>query len=92
MSERIVTIPVESRPGYTAVRIASLDERIIIDSYDPSHPEVLWYCDHCQSGYPVTAQFTRGTQYITLCATCLQNALNGIAYSLANPKALDGAA
>lgn len=70
-----------NEPGIAKGRIVTLDKRIIVDEYDPTHPEVLWYCDTCETGHPVTVQF--GGE--TVCATCLQNALNAIAHSLANP-------
>lgn len=79
---RAVFIREESPPGSTLGRLAVLDDRIIIDVPAPG---VNWYCDHCGNGSPVTAQFRMARSYITLCRTCLQNAINGIDYSRAAP-------
>lgn len=95
MSDKPVFIVERKEPGTMVGRIAMLDERIIVDDYDPKHPDVLWYCDHCGVGSPVTAQFDiaesdhYNSRLITLCAGCLQRALDGIAYSLANPVSFD---
>lgn len=91
MSRRIAFIAEESEPGPLRGSVVTLDSRILVDDYDPKHPETLWYCDVCDEGYPITAEFIIGPNGIvpkvsvTLCAVCLQNGLNGIAYSRANP-------
>lgn len=83
---RAVSIVERSEPGVSVSRVVMVDDRIPVDVYVPSEPLARWYCDHCDAGVPVSAQFrvTRKT-WITLCADCLQHALNGIAVSLANP-------
>ncbi len=77
-------IETENRPGLMAGRLVMTDPRIIIDRYHPEHPELQWYCDHCETGHPVTAQFKPAGEFITLCRVCLQNAINGIDLSLAD--------
>jgi hypothetical protein len=83
---RAVSITERSAPGMFVSRVVMVDDSIPVDVYVPSEPLARWYCDHCDAGVPVSAQFkvTRKT-WITLCADCLQHALNGIAVSMANP-------
>jgi hypothetical protein len=84
---RTETITTEQRPGYTLAHVYTVDDRIIIDDYIPSQPHTTWYCDNCEAGNPVTAQFKHGDGHITLCRVCLQLAINGIDLSLAKPVA-----
>ena len=88
MTDRLQTIIEEHRPGCVRARVVVLDDRIVIDDYCPEQPHVLWYCDNCDGGFPVTAQFAtnkKRTKFITLCEGCLRKALDGIAASLAAP-------
>lgn len=91
MADVLKVVTDEERPGVYRARVLVVDDRINIDDYDPKHPDVLWFCDHCGAGHPVTAEFHRrdGEGHWTLCADCLQKALNGIAVSLANPVNFD---
>jgi hypothetical protein len=86
---RTAFIQHRAEAGISTGRLLTLDDRIDIDDYDPKHPEALWYCDHCETAHLVTAQFRHGDEAMTLCRTCLQNALNGIDHSLANPVSFD---
>lgn len=81
---RSVFIQERNEPGVSTGRLVTLDDRIFIDDYDPAHPEALWYCDVCETGHPVTAEM----EGVTLCRDCLQRAIDGIDYSLANPTPL----
>lgn len=86
MSEHIRTVFItEQNDGNALVgRLATIDERIVID--EPAE-NVRWFCDHCDEGFAVTAEFVipiLQKRHITLCRTCLQNAINGIDLRLAN--------
>lgn len=94
MTIKTVYIHEVNEPGHIKGRIGTVDDSIIIDEYDPTNPNVRWYCDNCGDGHIVTAQFKIADDedrptYITLCTTCLQHAVDGIAYSLANPVSPD---
>ena len=87
VADRLVYISERNELGITTGTICPVDDRIPIDEYWADHPEILWICDNCDQPYPVTAEFkVREGEWITLCAACLQRAINGINYSLANPK------
>ena len=92
MAERQAYIAERNEPGVAVGRLVTLDDRIVIDEFCPEQSHVLWHCDNCERGYPVTAQFAtnkKRTTFVTICATCLQRALDGIAFSLANPVTTD---
>lgn len=84
---RYVVATQKSEPGSVLAQVFVIDKRIPIDPYIPSQPNLLWTCDTCGNRVPVSAELPGPNgSFSTVCAICLQHALNGVLVSLANPQ------